>query len=408
MDFLKYIKVTQAFYLLLALSVVSGCASRTRHAVPSDMLQKAAIPEMEDVRVFPDMPTGVMTNDLIESIKQELSSDFEGNIKGTKSYPVLAISGGSANGAYGAGLLKGWTAHGSRPQFKIVTGISTGALIAPLAFLGSDYDVLLEEFYTTLATKDLIEMKSILGALTGNSVASNKPLANNINKYITKDILAKVAKEHERGRRLYIGTTNLDAQRFVLWNMGKIAERGDEAALNLFRQVMLASAAIPFAFPPEYISVEVDGKIYEEMHVDGGTTTQVFFLYGLIQNVAQATIKEATNQSNFKVNLYIIRNGSVTHEWKVVEDNIASITERSLDTMIKVQAEGDMLRLYFYSQQRGHGYNLAYIPTDFKSEAKEMFDLDEMKKLFDMAFQKAKVGYPWKKKPVTMLKNKEK
>ena len=187
----------------------------------------------------------------------------------------LALSGGGDEGAFGAGVLCGWTAHGDRPQFKLVTGISTGALIAPFAFLGSSYDDTLRYLYTGITSKDIFRMKSLLTVLWRDAIADTKPLAKKLDQYVDEAMLAAVAAEHKKGRRLIIGTTQLDAQRLVLWNMGAIASSGDPEAIKLFRKILLTSASIPGAFPPQYIRVEAGGKRYEEMHVDGGTTAEV-------------------------------------------------------------------------------------------------------------------------------------
>jgi len=183
----------------------------------------------------------------------------------------LAISGGGANGAFGAGFLNGWTASGMRPKFKIVTGISTGALIAPMAFLGLQYDIKLEKYYTTVSTKNIMNVQGWLGImsiLTGESYASTRPLQHLIAELVDDNVLKEIAKEYANGRRLYIGTTNLDTQRFVVWDMGAIAASGCPGSLKLFRKVMLASASIPGAFPPVYFDVELNGRKYDEMHVD--------------------------------------------------------------------------------------------------------------------------------------------
>ena len=219
----------------------------------------------------------------------------------------LALSGGGSKGAFGAGFLNGWTDSGTRPEFKIVTGISTGALIAPLAFLGSEYDDELAQRYTTIRTRDILSVQGLLGfgilpVLFGESYASTEPLQNMIADMITAEVLNAIAGEHEKGRRLYIGTTNLDAQRVMIWDMGVIAGSGNPDALKLFRKVMLASASIPGAFPPVYFDVEIDGKKYDEMHVDGGVITGVFG-YG-------ATLF-AEVQDNQQCSVYVIKNGKL-------------------------------------------------------------------------------------------------
>ncbi len=307
---------------------------------------------------------------------------------------MLAISGGAANGAYGAGLLSGWSKEGSRPEFRIVTGISTGAIIAPFAFLGSNYDDKLKDFYTQYSTKDII-----LPRLSNNSLASIKPLKRLIEKYTSKQLLEEIAAEYKKGRRLYVGTTNLDAQRLVIWDMGKIASIGDDRALTLFRKIILASASIPVAFPPVYFNVEVDGKTYDEMHVDGGTTKQVFFIYDVLYGFDSALKENGIDVSKIKYNIYVIRNGYVDPVWKEVPDKLSSIAERSIDTMTNAQGAGDLYQLYVFAKVSKGNFNLAYIPSDNVYSSKELFDASVMRKLFDLGFEEAEHGYPWKKTP---------
>ena len=188
----------------------------------------------------------------------------------------LAISGGGDNGAYGAGFLNGWTAAGTRPEFKVVTGISTGALIAPFAFLGPKYDHVLEKVYTTSSQKDIFKKRGIAAWLFGDSMADTRPLASVIESYVTRALLDEIAAEYAKGRILLVGTTNLDSLEPVIWNMTAIAASQDPRAVPLFRSILLASASIPGAFPPVMIDVNLDGAKYQEMHVDGGTIAQVF------------------------------------------------------------------------------------------------------------------------------------
>ena len=188
----------------------------------------------------------------------------------------LAISGGGDNGAFTAGLLNGWTAAGTRPEFKLVTGISTGGLIAPFAFLGPKYDATLKEFYTTISPKDVIEPRSVIKGVLSDAMANNAPLWKLTRKSVTEELLKEIAVEYAKGRFVMIGTADIDARRAILWDMGKIATYGGPKALDLFVSVMIASASLPAAFPPVMIDVEADGKHYQEMHVDGGVMAQVF------------------------------------------------------------------------------------------------------------------------------------
>jgi hypothetical protein len=384
--------------ILAILFTSSGCAT-LRHPVPKDLIGKATVGNMAEIRSIIGIPNPVLQENLIRSVKEENPEDFPSGADGTKEYPILAISGGSANGAYGAGLLKGWSAEGSRPVFKVVTGVSTGAIIAPFAFLGKEYDGELDKLYTSMSTKDVMRSRGPLQALLGDSLATNKPLAKQIASYVDKKFLEKIADAHRHGRRLFVGTTFLDAQRFIVWDMGAIACRGD---VKLFRDVTLASAAIPVIFPPVYIHVEADGKSYDEMHVDGGTMTQVFTIYKVLDNSEKIAKELNMDQSKIRSKCYIIRNGYVTPGYKAVKDNLSSIADSAFDTMINSQGVGDTYRIYTFMQKRGNDYNLAFIPPDFRPTKKEEFDPQTMKELFDKGYRDAVSGYKWHKMPPGM------
>ena len=374
---------------------LSGCAT-VRHPVPPELVEQARIGDMDDVRVIVGESNTMLQINLLESVKQERPEDFPASFIGVKTYPVLAISGGGANGAYGAGLLKGWSQEGSRPVFKVVTGVSTGALIAPFAFLGKEYDNELEKYYTTMSTKDVMARRFPGTALFSDSFVSNRPLARTIERLVTREILKKIAAEHRRGRRLFVGTANLDAQRFVVWDMGAIALRGD---IGLFRKVLLASAAIPVIFPPEVFRVQVNGMQYDELHADGGTMTQVFTIAKLLDGMESAAKFMKIDPSKIKSKLYLIRNGYVSPTYKKVKDDLSSLAARSFDTIIDAQGLGDTYRIYTFTKKRGNDYNLAFIPSDFKMANKEMFDPKEMRRLFDRGYADAIAGYKWHKSP---------
>src|SRR5579859_3093129 len=195
---------------------------------------------------------------------------------GGPRYEALVLSGGGMYGAYTAGVLVGWSTTGTRPKFDCVTGVSTGALIATLAFLGPEHDESLRTFATTVNAGRIYRTRQPISVLWSPSVASPEPLEKLINSVTDMNLLRAVAKGHAEGRRLFVGTTNLDARRLVVWDMGEIATRGDAEALTLFRKILLASCAIPGFFPPVSFDVEVDGKKYTELHVDGGASASLF------------------------------------------------------------------------------------------------------------------------------------
>ena len=210
----------------------------------------------------------------------------------------VAISGGGDNGAFTAGLMNAWTATGTRPEFKLVTGISTGALIAPFAFLGPKYDATLKEVYTTISPKDVLAPRGFITGVLSDAMADNSPLLKLTRKSVNEELLKEIAAEYAKGRLLLVATADIDARRAIIWNMGKIASYGGPKALDLFVNVMIASASIPGGFPPMMIDVEVDGKPYQEMHVDGGIMAQVFAYPAVIRIKEEAAALGVTREPN--------------------------------------------------------------------------------------------------------------
>jgi predicted acylesterase/phospholipase RssA len=259
----------QRFWVIAIAVFFSGCAA-SHQIIPQEALNRATISGMQDIRTIVGYNSDHFKDDFVKLFEQEKTAVSSSDYKKPEAYDVLLISGGATEGAYGAGILNGWSASGTRPVFKIVTGMSTGALTAPFAFLGSAYDLKLKEFYLTHSTKNVYRaMFPLLRALCGNSLVDSKPLKRLIEEYFNASLLQAIATEHAKGRRLYVGTTNLNADALVVWDMGKIASRGDDNALRLFRKILLASCSMPGAFAPVYFKVEVDNKTYSEMLMGG-------------------------------------------------------------------------------------------------------------------------------------------
>jgi predicted patatin/cPLA2 family phospholipase len=310
--------------------------------------------------------------------------------------PWLILSTGGADGAFGAGLLNGLSASGKRPDYAVVTGVSTGALMAPFIFAGARYDELLEAIYTHASAADIFEAGN-----TGESFLDSWPLRDLIAKLTTPELLTDIAAAHRAGRRLFIVTTDLDAGRSVVWNMGAIAVHfasdgsdaaAKEAAVKLFRNVLLASGSVPGAFPPVLIGVEANGKHFAEMHVDGGVGGQFF--------VVPPALMEST--SNYKIPadaLYIVVNSGLQREFQVVERSTPTILAQSVSMAIKSDLEVLLDRAFVAAQRSGIGFNVATIPPSFNAPSRGAFDPEYMKALFKVGYDQGKSANPFAAEP---------
>jgi predicted acylesterase/phospholipase RssA len=392
--FFLFVRHASQWGILALLLVLAGCASvPERHPLPPEYTLKAVIPGIPNARSWGDeWPTFAA-----EMFEEFTDADFRQNFSGIydKPHNYLAISGGGANGAFGAGLLVGWTATGERPEFTMVTGVSTGALTAPFAFLGADYDDAMKEVYTTTTTKDIAVKRNLVAAAFGDSMTDTAPLRKLIAKYIDAEMIDAIAREHKSGRRLFIGTVNLDAGRSVIWNIGAIAASDYPQKTTLIHELLRASAAIPVAFPPVIIPVEAEGQQYDELHVDGGTGSQVF-VYPAAANWQLVTRKL---KAQGKPKVYVIRNSFLDPDYQGIKRNVMPIASRTIDSLIRTQGIGDLYQIYALCRRDGNDFNLAYIPSDFTDEPTESFDPVYMKKLLDRGYQMALDGYPWSKAP---------
>jgi predicted patatin/cPLA2 family phospholipase len=370
--------------------------------VPPEKTAEAVVPGIPNARLWPDLAY----KDLLElgEKAREREKTYLQSIGHEGDIPplqLLVLSAGGAEGAFGAGLLVGWTESGDRPEFNTVTGVSTGALTAPFAFLGPNYDRTLETLYTTVSSKDIFRKRGISGLVTLDAAGDSTPLRRLIENHVNEEVLHRVAKEYEvKGRLLLIATTDLDARRPVIWNMGAIAASKDPKAIGLFRKILLASASIPGVFPPVMIDVEVDGVAYQEMHVDGGASSQVFLFPSSLGN----TIRKKGLWSTRERTVYIIRNARLDPDWASIERRTLSILGRAISSLIQTQGIGDLYQIYLNAQQNEMDFNLAYIGEDFDVEHREDFDTEYMRALFDYGYQLSREDYRWQKRPPGLAK----
>lgn len=392
--------------ILLFFSVLlASCATpEVRLSLP-EIATKSSVPAQvrgfpRNIRFWADEAPAFLSDSLKERINDYIQSNMEYRRK-NGAFPqihFLALSGGGDGGAFGAGVLNGWTQNGSRPDFAIVTGVSTGALIAPFAFLGSKYDHHVREAYLSASPETIYlrDFFTVFDGITGGAaLVDNQPLRLRVEAFLTPKLLAEIALEHRQGRRLYISTTNLEAERGVIWDIGAIANSGNPKALKLIQDILLASSAVPGLFEPGRIDVIVDGKPYQELHVDGGVTAQLV-LYPL--DIGQ-DIVDLLDKYKIKRTLHIIRNSKVSGEYEEVSADFFNITRRSILTLIKYQGIGDLFRLHYAAERDGIDYRLIHIPSSFKRTDTTEFSKEVMNALYDIGVRKGLSQTDWLTSP---------
>lgn len=385
-------RFTPGLLLVACLLLTGGCSSILRSPVPEDAHLDATVLGRDDLRFWGDRNGQAQDPSTLMARANELQDEFAGIMHTEHNY--LAISGGGAEGAYGAGLLVGWSDLGTRPEFTMVTGVSTGALTAPFAFLGKEYDDELKLLYTTLDSSRIFLRRSVFSIIRGDSVADNAPLLRMLEEYIDEDMISAIAREHRRGRLLVIGTTNLDAQRPVIWNIGRIADSGHPEAARLIHQILLASAAIPGVFPPSYIQVQTaDGSTYDEMHVDGGTSAQMFLYPSRTDWRKVMDILQVKGTAT----AWIIRNSRLNAEYDPVRARLPVIASRAVSSLIRTQGIGDAYRIAAVTQRDGVELQMTWIPvTAPPNPGREVFDPQYMTELFDYGYRRVKDSEAWR------------
>lgn len=381
-----------------ASALLAGCALPVRgRAVPLSQAAHASVLGLPNERFFPLHGTEpIEVEFLAVEERQRLSLGLPPNAP-LPAVQFLVVSGGGENGAFGAGLLCGWSEQGTRPQFELVTGVSTGALTAPFAFLGSRYDQQLRAIYTETKPSHVLIKRFLTAVLFDDAMADNSPLYKTISGYLNKDMMAALAEAYGEGRLLLIATTDLDSQQQVIWNIGAIAASGHPRALETIRRVLLASAAIPGAFPPTMFDVTLDGRPYQEMHVDGGAFSQAFLYPAAVTRERRERIKRG--QHVVPGVAYVIRNGRLDPEWAATQRKTLDIAERAISSMIAASGYNDVRHMYDVALHDGIDFNLAYIGSDFTEKLPEPFDQRFMQALFNYGYQHAVHGYDWAHEP---------
>jgi hypothetical protein len=378
--------VNLALRLLLSSTFLCGlvaCSMLPRPAFTEKEADAAQIPGMPDARFYTDAPWSEVLQILDKNAVARAVREAGG-------FDVLAISGGASDGAFGAGVLNGWTKSGGRPKFTAVTGVSAGALIAPFAFLGPDYDAQLKDAFTSGRAVSLDEGADNLISLIGQRDMRRAALHDLIAHYVDGSFLQAVAAEHKRGRRLLTVTTNLDSQRAAVWNMGAIAASGRPEALALFRDVLIASASIPGAFEPTRFTVTANGREFQELHVDGGVTTNVF-------TMPDAVLTEGGKKTFAPGRMYVLMNTRLTPEFEMVDGQFTAEIERSIATLLKAHSKTTVLASQEFARSTGANFNLISIDRRFKPPMKASFNTAYMRAAYDYGYSRTAVGNFWQK-----------
>jgi len=391
--------VVRAAAILATFVALQACTPLPRlAAVPATQTARAIVPGFPNSRYWLNEDFPALLQEALGDDKREREMLARHGISTDPMPPahVLAISGGGDAGAFAAGLLSGWSSRGTRPEFRLVTGTSAGALIAPFAYLGPAYDDVIRTVATSVGPDDVFDRRNVLVGLARDGMADSGPLARLVEKYVTPETLAAIAAEYTKGRALQIATTDLDSGRPVIWNMGAIAASQMPGALGLFRKIMIASASIPGVVSPVLFDVEVEGERYQEMHVDGGVIAQTYvYPRHILKEWARVTGKPFRRE----LHVYVILNGRMQPEWANTRRRTLEIGNRAIRTLVQAQGIGDVDRIFTIALEDGVDFNLAYIGPDFSYPHAEEFDKVFMSRLYEYAFTLGASDKPWHKAP---------
>ncbi len=377
---------------LLAALLLSACAAISpRNPVPADLVEQARPYGQPGLRAWADVSYPKQRARAREAWREALvrKRAREGD---PLSVDILALSGGGPAGAFAAGLLSGWSDEGTRPKFDLVTGISVGALIAPFAFVGPEYDETLKQLFTeeVATSAPVFAPLAALGGALG--LVDTTPFREAIERHVDRNLLDRVADAYvSEDRTLLVGTTNIDAGRPVIWDLGAIAAAGD---LALFRQVMLASASIPGVFPPVAIAVQAKGGRYDEFHVDGGVTHSV-----IVWPNGYERALAPFDDIPLKTTIYVVQNNSLTRPYQPVAASLPALAGRALSTMILVQSDDDLAGIARAAAEAGAEFRLAYVPAALDIASTTDFDREAMRRLYEAAYADARDGIDWKTRP---------
>jgi predicted acylesterase/phospholipase RssA len=359
---MEVISLTRHIATLFLAALLAGCASIDRPDLPPAIIALANRDAFPGIR-FPaaNLPANAIPDDAVSEVSG-------------KGFNVLALSGGGPDGAYGAGLLAGWTESNNRPVFDVVTGVSTGALMAPFAFLGSSRDAQLRDLYTGVHIQTILKKGSPVRLVSGPAIYKSERLKELIALNIDGPLLAAIADEHRAGRRLYVATANLDAQQMDIWDMGAIAARATPESAALFREVMLSAVSVPVAFSPELIPVDNAAEAISEAHADATVFSHIYAGPELFPNRCKAEAPRCT--------LYVIVHNKTLAEPATLKFKAADVIKRSVETVIKANLNTRLLATAQMAREAGVAFRLAYLDVPFAGVSPIDFNLDYMRKIY--------------------------
>ncbi len=369
--------------LIVVVAISSGCATPERAAYNASEARRAQIAGFENIRAHVDDPRPPAS--VYDPWKPVIMAD-----KPT----MLAISGGGAGGAFTVGILSAWSELGTRPRFEVVKGVSTGALIAPFAFLGSEYDDELRQLYLSGETRGLIDIEWKGAGFFSAGLLKGQALRRNVEQNITAGILRRIAAEHRAGRRLLVMTTNLDTQRAVIWNIGAIADSRRPDSLSLVRQILIASASVPGILPPVSIRAVVDGKQIEELHSDGGSSAQFFTL------PESLLVTQNNHARGQNLHIYVIVNNALIPEFSMSRERALPIIGRAYGILLKSQTKQGLIALYNFGERTGMEIDIASIDQQVPYSMLNPLSVNYMRKVYNIGYDKMMKQHLWAKRPV--------
>jgi predicted acylesterase/phospholipase RssA len=365
-----------------------GCTALPRRDAPPTLFSSAAPVDFPAEVRFLSTDRASVERKSTAALERLSRSSKDGVLR------ALVLSGGGAGGAFGAGALVGLSRRRERPQYDVVTGVSAGALIAPYAFLGPEWDSQLTEAFTS-GRGEPMSVRGLLALRFGASRRTAALIAL-VDRYITPELIKAVAREASNGRLLWVATTDLDKEETVIWDLGAIAMRGGEPARKLFRDVLVASASIPGVFDPVLIHVQQGGRLYDEMHVDGGASTSLF----VAPVAAYFALMDQRSLHGARVDVLI--NGQIIEAPETTPFKLGPIVGRTFKTALRHMSRAQVVAIDQFADKYRMSVQSTYLPYDYPSYSSSDFRAATMRPLFEYGARCAESGRLWTTMDETM------